>query len=49
MNEAGVAPAGVMPIQQPITQERSDVIQYFGSSAQVCSTTFRLIPARAAA
>ena len=24
---AGVAPAGLMPIQQPITQERSDVIQ----------------------
>jgi hypothetical protein len=23
----GVAPAGLMPIQQPITQERNDVIQ----------------------
>jgi len=27
MNEAGVAPAGVMPIQHPMTQERSDVTQ----------------------
>jgi hypothetical protein len=39
MNEAGVAPAGVMPIQQPMMQERTDVTQYFGSSFQVCSTT----------
>jgi hypothetical protein len=27
MNEAGVAPAGEIPIQQPITQERTDVIR----------------------
>ena len=40
MNEAGVAPAGEMPIQQPIRHERSDSIQYCGSLAQVCSTTF---------
>ena len=43
MNEAGVAPAGVMPIQQPMMQERSEVAQYFGSSSQVCSTTRGLI------
>jgi hypothetical protein len=35
MNDAGVAPAGVIPIQHPMTDERSEVIQYFGSSAQV--------------
>ena len=35
MNDAGVAPAGVMPIQQPMMQERIDVAQYRGSSSQV--------------
>src|SRR3954467_13914936 len=45
MNEAGVAPAGLMPIQQPITQERNDVIQYRGGSAQVLNTTAGLMPA----
>ena len=43
MNEAGVAPPGVMPIQQPITHQRSDVIQYCGNCFQVWSTTFGLI------
>src|SRR3954464_12099592 len=43
MNDAGVAPAGVIPIQQPMMQERSDVIQYAGNPFQVCSTTRKLI------
>ena len=43
MNEAGVAPAGVMPIQQPMMQERSEVAQYLPSSIQVWNTTFGLI------
>ncbi len=42
MNDAGVAPPGVIPIQQPIKQLRSDVIQYFGSLAHVSNTTFGL-------
>ena len=42
MNEAGVAPPGVMPSQQPTIVLRNDVTQYFGSSVQVCSTTLRL-------
>src|SRR5262245_54262623 len=45
MNEAGVAPAGLIPIQQPITHERSDVNQYCGSSRHVLNTTAGLIPA----
>jgi hypothetical protein len=28
-----------MPIQHPMTQERSEVIQYLGNSFQVCTTT----------
>ena len=40
MNDAGVAPPGVMPIQQPTRHARSDVTQYFGSVAQVFSTMF---------
>ncbi len=43
MKEAGVAPPGVMPIQQPTRVPRSAVRQYLGSSAQVCSTTLGLI------
>ncbi len=43
MNDAGVAPAGEMPIQQPIRHDRSDSIQYRGNSFQVWITTFRLI------
>jgi hypothetical protein len=31
MNEAGVAPPGVMPIQQPTRALRTEVIQNFGS------------------
>ena len=31
MNEAGVAPPGVIPIQQPTIALRSEVIQNFGS------------------
>ncbi len=42
MNDAGVAPPGVIPIQQPIAQLRSDVIQYLGNLAQVSNTTFKL-------
>ena len=43
MNEAGVAPPGVMPIHMPTTELRSDVIQYLGSCFQVSNTTFGLI------
>src|SRR5262249_10867094 len=43
MNDAGVAPPGVMPIQQPTRHPRSDVSQYRGSSAQVFSTTLASI------
>ena len=31
MNEAGVAPPGVIPIQHPTTALRSEVTQNFGS------------------
>ena len=31
MNDAGVAPPGVTPIQQPISTARSDVAQNFGN------------------
>src|SRR5678815_2398329 len=43
MNDAGVAPPGVTPIQQPTRHPRSDVSQYRGSSAQVFSTTLASI------
>ncbi len=43
MKDAGVAPPGVIPIQQPIRQLRSDVSQYFGNFAQVSNTTLGLI------
>src|SRR6478735_4585933 len=43
MKEAGVAPPGVMPIQQPTMQLRIDVTQYLSSSFQVCSTAPRRI------
>jgi hypothetical protein len=43
MKEAGVAPPGVMPIQQPIRHERSEVTQYWGNFAQVCNTIFGFI------
>src|SRR6266513_3407808 len=46
MNDAGVAPPGVTPIQQPIKQARSDVIQYFGNVFHVCQTIFGSIFAR---
>ena len=42
MNEAGVAPPGVIPIQHPTTALRSEVIQNFGSCAQVWNTTLGL-------
>ena len=45
MNEAGVAPPGVMPIQQPIAVERRNTFQCFGISPQVCHTTFGLMRA----
>ena len=41
MKEAGVAPPGVMPIQQPTMQLRIDVTQYCSSFFQVCSTAPR--------
>src|SRR5580704_12196202 len=43
MNEAAMAPPGVMPSQQPMNDERSSVTQYFGRSFQTLSTTRRLI------
>src|ERR1700710_2956395 len=43
MNEAAIAPPGVMPSQQPMKDERSRVTQYFGRSFQTLSTTRRLI------
>src|SRR6195952_3306772 len=45
MNDAAIAPPGVMPSQQPMKDERSSVIQYFGRSFQTDSTTRRLMPA----
>src|SRR5688500_3556158 len=39
MNEAGVAPPGVMPIQQPTIEDRIEVTQNAGSLFQVCQTT----------
>ena len=47
MNEAGVAPPGVMPIQQPTMQERIDVAQYFSRVFQVMNTAPRRILAAA--
>ena len=43
MNEAAIAPPGVMPSQQPMKDERNSVTQYFGRSFQTDSTTRRLI------
>ena len=43
MNEAGVAPPGVMPIQQPITQLLRNVNQKRGSWVHVCSTALSRI------
>src|SRR5688572_14023934 len=45
MNEAGVAPPGVMPIQQPMIQLRIDVTQYLSRLFQVCSTTLKRMTA----
>src|SRR5215475_8039243 len=45
MKLAAIAPPGVMPSQQPITEERNSVTQYFGRSFQTDSTTERLIAA----
>jgi hypothetical protein len=45
MNDAGVAPPGVMPIQMPISVLRIDVTQYAGSLFQVSSTIFGLMRA----
>ena len=45
MNDAAMAPPGVMPSQQPITDERTSVIQYFGRSFHTLSTTRRLMAA----
>ena len=43
MNEAGVAPPGVMPIQMPTSALRTEVNQYCGSFFQVSNTTLELI------
>src|SRR5438270_2004869 len=45
MNEAAIAPPGVIPSQQPMNEERNRVTQYFGRSFQTESTTRRLMPA----
>ena len=45
MNEAAIAPPGVMPSQQPMNDERSSVTQYFGRSFQTFRITRRLMPA----
>ena len=47
INEAGVAPPGVIPIQQPIKQLRNEVAQYFGNCFQVSQTTLARIFAAA--
>ena len=47
IKEAGVAPPGVIPIQQPIKQLRKEVDQYFGNCFQVCQTMVPLILAAA--
>src|SRR6185436_16279160 len=39
MNDAAIAPPGVMPSQQPMNEERNSVTQYFGRSFQTDSTT----------
>ena len=43
MNEAAIAPPGVMPSQQPMNEERNSVTQYFGRSFQTDNTTRRLM------
>src|SRR3982075_2548992 len=43
MNDAAIAPPGVMPSQQPMKDERSSVTQYFGRSFQTFNTTRRLM------
>src|SRR5882762_7913909 len=45
MNEAAIAPPGVMPSQQPMNDERSNVTQYFGRSLHTDSTTRKEMPA----
>src|SRR6476646_7621919 len=45
MNEAAIAPPGVMPSQQPMNEERSSVTQYFGRSFQTANTTRSEMPA----
>ena len=51
MKEAGVAPPGVMPIQMPTSELRTEVIQYWGKRFHVASTTlasiFALLPEKA--
>ena len=43
MKDAAIAPPGVMPSQQPMKDERSNVTQYFGRSFQTLRTTRRLM------
>src|SRR6476620_7348921 len=45
MNDAAIAPPGVMPSQQPMKEERNSVTQYFGRSFQTDSTTRSEMPA----
>src|SRR6478735_7322452 len=45
MKDAAMAPPGVMPSQQPMSEERSSVTQYFGRSFQTESTTRSEMPA----
>ena len=45
MKDAAIAPPGVMPSQQPMKDERSNVTQYFGRSFHTFRTTRRLMEA----
>ena len=44
MNDAGVAPPGLNPIQKPMKELRAKVRQKRGKIFQVSSTTRRFIP-----
>ncbi len=45
MNEAAIAPPGVMPSQAPMIEDRNSVTQYRGKSFQTFSSTRRLMRA----
>jgi len=45
MKDAAIAPPGVMPSQQPMTDDLRSVTQYLGRSFQTFNTTRRLMRA----